>query len=280
MTASRGAGAGVEVALGVLEILAKGKEFGLRELAATGGWSKTTVHRVLTTLCQLGFVVQDLTTRKYRIGPSSIFLSMEILSHQSLRSASGPLLRQLARETGCTIYLGQLRGQKVFLVDRAQPLALDEYSVVAPVEYPIHVTSMGKAIMAHLPSSEREAILSGYEFVPTSDHAIRSREEYERELERVRSVGYAVNRRELDHVSLSVAVPVFEDNRVIAALAADVASIHPQDDTVHEIVPVLQSASRRIGQYLESVRVIAPRDAGPKMRRLVAGAVKGGSSTG
>lgn len=184
---------------------------------------------------------------------------MEILSRQGLRSASGPLLRQLARETGCTIYLGQLRGRKVFLVDRAQP-AGDEGSVVAPVEYPIHVTSMGKAIMAHLPSDEREAVLDGYEFAAVSENAIRSRQEYERELERVRAAGYAVNRRELDHVSLSVAVPVFEENRVIAALAADVASIPTQDGVVHEIVPVLQSASRRIGQYLESVRVIAPRE--------------------
>lgn len=252
-------------------------EFGLRELAALSDWSKTTVHRVLSTMCQLGFVAQDEGTRKYRLGPSSVFLSMEILSRQNLRSASGPVLRQLAKETGCIIYLGLLREGTVFLVDRAHPLTNDEYSVVAPMEYPIHVTSMGKTIMAHLSSSERDRILSGYVFAPTSENAIRSREEYERELERVREAGYAVNRKELDDISLSVAVPVFEENRVVAALAADVASISSHDAVVDGVVPVLQSAARRIGQYLESVRVIPPNDARPELRRLTAGAVKGGA---
>src|SRR5690606_10191810 len=116
--------------------------------------------RVLSTLCQLDFVTQDPKSRKYRLGPSSVFLAMEILSHMRLRSLSFPILRQLARETGCIIYLGQLRQGSVFLLDRARPVGADEGFVMVPQRFPVHATSMGKAILAFLPSSERERALN------------------------------------------------------------------------------------------------------------------------
>ena len=263
MAATTGAGAGVEAVLEVLELLAGGKEFGLRELAARTHWSKTTVHRVLSTLCQLEFVSQDPESKKYRLGPSAVYLGMEIVSHLSLRALTFPVLRQLARETGCITFLGHLRRKSVFLLDRARPAGADEGLVMVPLQYPVHATSMGKAILAFLPPAERERVLSGYDFAPLGKNSIRTRDMYERELESVRSAGYALNLQELHNESFSVAVPVFTVGRVVAALAADVAGLWPNESAVDGVIRILQSASLRIGQSLASVQVSRADRAAP-----------------
>jgi hypothetical protein len=60
----------------------------------------------------------------------------------------------------------------------------------------LHLTAIGRALASALPDGELDRVLDGYEFTPGANCAIRSRPAFERELQRVRSRGFAFENEE------------------------------------------------------------------------------------
>jgi DNA-binding IclR family transcriptional regulator len=83
--------------LGFLSRTADG--FGVSELAVELKLPKSHVHRLLQTLVEMGYVVQD-EDRTYRIGLRPLELSSALLHNLPLRAAAMPLLHDLAESTG------------------------------------------------------------------------------------------------------------------------------------------------------------------------------------
>ena len=66
---------------------------GISELAGELGLTRSTTHRYVTTLSTLGFLEQDVATRKYRLGPRVLDLGFATLGSLELREIAAPHLR-------------------------------------------------------------------------------------------------------------------------------------------------------------------------------------------
>jgi IclR family pca regulon transcriptional regulator len=114
-----------------------------------------------------------------------------------------------------------------------------------------HCTSMGKAILAFLPEDELEAILAQIDYQPLTDRTARGREQLLADLEHVRRLGFAVNDQELALGLRSVASPVFNRQRVVAAVNIAVpAGRVGYDHVSQDLGPAIRNTAQRISNAL------------------------------
>lgn len=232
-------------ALDVLECFATDGELGVSDIARRLGVAKSTAHRLLQTLASRGFVEQDAHSGQYRLGIHVYELGSLALARNALRHAALPFLRQVATATGLTVNLAVHDGPDVVFVERIENS--DGVRILGHFgrRLPAHTTSSGKAIAAWNPSADASRRRAG--FPPRVSRTVRTEADWDRCLETVRKVGYAVSHSESFDGASSVAVPVMSHRQSVASVSVfgptDV--IEPRID---RIVPVLVAASRRIAR--------------------------------
>src|SRR5919197_5365579 len=151
----------VDRAVRILKALAGGPgRLGVSELSARLGLAKATVHGLLRTLQQHGLVEQHPDSDKYQLGPALLQLSNRFLDLNELRSRSLAWSELLASRAEEAVRVGAPHGDGVLVTHHAfRPDASLQILEVGAV-LPMHATALGKAVLAYLPTPEREDVLA------------------------------------------------------------------------------------------------------------------------
>jgi DNA-binding IclR family transcriptional regulator len=181
----------------------------LTEISKQVGIYKSKGYSILNTLMHFGFVKRDPKAKTYSLGPGCLFLSNKVLADLDLREAAAPHLRELALNTGSTAWLGIISKQHVFVI--AKDEGIQEVLVTYKLghRFPIAWGAHGKAIAAHISEDERERILAGEKLLFHGSSSRLDGNRLERELERCRQDGFAVDLGEMQTGIHAVAAPVF-----------------------------------------------------------------------
>ena len=211
---------------------------GVSELSRELALSRSTAHRYIATLARLGYLQQDVETKKYRLGPRVLDLGFSAINSMDVREISAPHLRRLSDETGHTVNLAILDGTDVVYIERcrtAQPGQRDiDLNLHVGARLPAYCTAMGKAILAFVPEDRREAIIERIDFVSRGPNTITDPAEFRAELERIRVSGFAVNDEELAYGLRSIAAPIqAHSGEVLAALNL---AVHRTMSTMDELI--------------------------------------------
>jgi IclR family pca regulon transcriptional regulator len=231
-------------------------ELGITDLARTLGLSRSTSHRYVATLARLGYLNQNLSTRKYRLGPRVLDLGLAAVNSMELRQVSAPHLQALADETGHTVNMAILDGSDIVYIERcrtSQPGQREiDLNLHVGSRLPAYCTSMGKVLLAHLPPERLTEVLDEIEFVDRGPNTITTRAELAAELQRVRSRDIAVNNEELAYGLRSIAVPVWgQGGEVVAAINMAVhRSAASIEDLVDRLSPKMLRAAAGISALL------------------------------
>src|SRR5205823_9227503 len=110
--------------------------------------SRGTAHRDIATLARLGYLQQDATTRRYRLGPRVLDLGFSAINSMELREISAPHLQQLSDETGRTVNMAILEGTDILYVERCRSARAGQREIDLNLHVgsrlPAYCTSMGK----------------------------------------------------------------------------------------------------------------------------------------
>src|SRR5262245_46514308 len=85
------------------------------EIARRFSMPRTTVLRIVETLCSEGLLVREGTS--YRAGAELIRLGLQAFGPARVRGLSVPVLRELAQSTGETAHLALLCGDKSLIAE-------------------------------------------------------------------------------------------------------------------------------------------------------------------
>ena len=204
--------------LGLLEVLAHAdRPLGVTELATRIGLGKSNVHRLLQALVELGYVRRDGDSGAYAASIRLWELGSAVLANLDLRRAAQDWMDWLLDRTRETVHLSVLDGDEVVYVHKLDsPEPVRAYSQIGG-RAPAHCVATGKAMLAWIGDGPLEAMsrrLRGWSPRTVTDPA-----EFLREMERIRQVGYAVNRGEWRESVGGIAAPVRDPSgRVVAAV--------------------------------------------------------------
>jgi DNA-binding IclR family transcriptional regulator len=237
----------VKTALKALEQVGVAGEAGVSELARTIGEPKSTIQRDLVTLHQAGWIrpVGLGGRRRWTLTTKVLALARRFQPALRLREHALPVMEELRTLTRETIHLMLRDGDRVVLIER-----LDSPQTLRTVRQlgdgaPLHAASNGKAVLAHLPAAERAAYLAR-PLPALTPRTMTDPAALERDLERVRSRGYALGDGELDLDVRAVAAAIrLESGEPVAALSIS--------------CPAFRFPDEKIGQYGGWVRQAATR---------------------
>jgi IclR family transcriptional regulator, acetate operon repressor len=208
----------VDRALALLEVLAAaGNPLGVGEVADLTGLPQGTVHRLLQTLQQRGYVRRD-RARKYSLGTGAIRLADA--AQRALARSARPHLAELVRLSGETANLAVLEGDDVVYVAQiSSPHTLRMFAEVGR-HVPPHSTAVGKVLLAALPRDHALAVLRRTGLAARTPATITDLGTFTAELDRVAAQGWAADEEEQEIGVRCIAVPVTGGpGPVVAALS-------------------------------------------------------------
>ena len=204
---------------------------------------RTTVYRVLETLCESGFVYRDAADERYRLTVLVGALSAGFEDDAWVTRIGKPCLFELGDSIVWPVYIATLTEGRLIVrevTDHRSPLAIEPFS--AGMELPLMTSSAGRLYLAHCAETERAALLgqSVLAFDP---------EELSRRLAEVRKRGYADTssmRRLVDEGSISV--PVHLAPGALATLTVRFATAAvPLNTAIERFLPKLRHCAVKIG---------------------------------
>jgi DNA-binding IclR family transcriptional regulator len=195
--------------LRLLRCVAEGeREFALKDLVARTGLAPSTVHRLL------GFLVQaDLVAyagpKAYRQGPELLRIASLVLQKFDVQKLAGPRLHELWtqwQET-CSFCLYKPATRTAVVVETIRTPHPLQFVVEPNTELSLAWGSMGRSILAHLPSGDVDAVLAHDRRGPLSGGSLPTRKSIYEELGRIRQRGYAIYEdKTLDVAGVAAAV--------------------------------------------------------------------------
>jgi DNA-binding IclR family transcriptional regulator len=228
----------------------------LAELASSTHLPKPTVHRILKSLVSLGYV-QRGEAGIYRVSDKLRRLNLPRDDRRILEAAT-PVLANLFRQTEETVNLGVLREDRVIylsVTESNHPLRRVAQQQEAD---PFYCTALGRAMVAHIEDSRREAMLRRAPFAARTPHTITSASQLRATMESVRRNGFAIEENETDIGVMCIAAPAFEDGRVVAAISLSVPSARVEPAKRQQLIHAVRDAAAKLTAAL-SRQPITPR---------------------
>lgn len=235
----------VDRAISVLEILARDGSAGVSEVATEIGVHKSTAFRLLSALEQRGLVEQAEDRGKYELGFGLVRLASSVPGRLDLVRQARPVCEQLAADVGETVNLAVARSTFAVNLDQVRgPAAVSVQNWVGQLT-PLHATSSGKVLLAHLPTPQRKAVLDEAGLPAFTTKTVRSRRALETQLATVRADGYATTLEEYEDGLNAIAAPVHDHTgAVIGAVSVSGPAYRLGRRRLRELAaPLLEAAT-------------------------------------
>lgn len=213
----------------------------LADLHARTGFPRSSLHGLLRTLRDAGWIEADTGGTRFRLGVRALIAGTAYLDRDPAMPYATDALERIREQTGFTAHYARLCGAEVvYLETRESRHSVHLVSRVGRT-LPAYATSLGKALLAELTEDELAELLPP-ELPSLTEHTISTREALRDQLADVRERGYAT-----EHEEGTVGV---------ACAAAVVPYRIPASDALSCSMPVDQATdaeSRRVGELLAQV---------------------------
>ncbi len=241
----------VERALGILEAVAKEPE-GLSnaDISRHLEIPKSSASYILRTLEKRGYLNRDGGGR-YRVGLKILSLSRGALSGIDVREVALPIMRNLVDKTNLTCHLAILDGPEAVYIEKVEPSGFIRMDTWVGRRMRVHATSVGKALVAHIPRERLEKILAEAGMEKRTPKTITTLPRFTKELEKVRVQGYAVDDEENNLEARCLGAPVFNQYGDIEAAIGLSGTVHQVNaQTMPRILDALKDAARHLSMQL------------------------------
>ena len=228
--------------LAVLGVLADaGEAVNLSFIADKLDISMATAYRFMYTLESLGYVERDPGNRTYQLTPKILSLGHNYFNSSNLWQTAHPYLLKACREHGETFNLAVLDDMQILYIDRVKTQKILDINLEIGSKLPAYCTSMGRVLLAALPTDKAHALLQQSDRKSLTVTTITSLKSLMGILDDVRRQGYAINSGEMASELRSVAAPVRNrEGKVTAAVNIAVnASQYDEERLLREAVPAV-----------------------------------------
>ncbi len=236
------------------QLSASNTPMSLTEIANATGMSKSTVHRLLSSMCSRQYVEKH-PDNTYSIGYKMIETVSTHINNLELLTEAKPFLSEITRQLDLTTHLGILDGCDVVYVEKMDVYPGTRLYTQVGYRSPAYCSSMGKCLLSCLSGDELDDVLYLCDFKQYTPNTITDVREFRKHLKMVRRQGWAMDNEEYQIGHRCVGAPVFDyRGSAIAAISAsgEVSQLSDErlDLVVEEVKRSAGELSRNLG-YIE-----------------------------
>jgi len=238
-------------ALRVLEEVARfARPVTKAEVVEHTGFDLSTAYRLLMTLVEAGYIIRDEQTKRFRLSYKVVTLSRNLIADNEISEMIHKTLKKISDATGESVSLSMLDGNESVLVQQVKGTQLVNVNYQIGDRSVLHCTSIGKVLLAFQDIRVFDHY-TAHELEKYASNTITNREDLARELQVIRSQGYAFDDHELNDSMRCVAVPVFESGGIVTrGISISGPDSRFTIDKLNELKIPMQEAARELSGYL------------------------------
>lgn len=215
---------------------------------------KPTIHRILGTLCDQGYVARDPVRGVYRLTAQVQLLSAGYSERSRITDVGAAILRAATEEIRWPLALGTLERTEV--VVRYSTMPFSPWAVKATTVNNRHRllgTAMGTAFLAACTDEERDTLLN---LVRQGDDPVavlaRDGAYVANVVASTRRRGFGLREAGPNGDSTSIAVPIMASGHVAGVVSLTMFRRSLTEAALQRYPPILQDVSRRVAAKLEA----------------------------
>ena len=233
-------------ALMILTAVSEAGGLTLSELASRTGQSAPTVYRVLTTFRTHGFAEMEEPGQLWHVGGGAFRVGSAFLRRTKVAERARPVMDRLMRATGETANLGvEMRDQVLFLSQVETHETIRAFFPPGTLG-PMHVSGIGKALLAWYPE-ERIAVIASKGLPRFTERSVGEVAALMADLAETRARGYALDDEERAEGMRCVAAPIFNAyGEPVAGLSVSGPAFRLTPDRMAEIGALVRAAADEV----------------------------------
>lgn len=199
-----------------------------REIVAEFGWPRSSAFNIVSTLVELGYLYQVAPRSGFSPTNKWMELAKDLASSQPLPEEIHELLVRIMIETGETVILAGPEGTSGVFLDIVESTSPIKFTASVGERTPIHITSLGRALLSQYTSSERSALLEKIKYENFDPGPFSSAAAVEENIRKCVKQGWFSNIAEQQGLAgIGVAFP-YRNRRLAIAIGAPVPRVKKQ----------------------------------------------------
>ena len=220
-----------------------------KRLAEELGMPESTLFRMVKFLIERGYLRRN--GAMLTLGAAALRLGGLAQRQNPPAQVAHGALAALSEQTCETVHLAELQGDHIIYVDKVEGSRSVRMASLIGSSGPLYCTGVGKVILAFQPEVLRKHLLESMRFEAFTPATITSAERLNRELEKIRQEGFAVDDCEHEHGVYCVAAPVFNaSGEAFAGISVSGSELYLRDrasELAREVVAAARAISARLG---------------------------------
>jgi DNA-binding IclR family transcriptional regulator len=229
------------VSFRIIELLLERGELTLSEVAKEFDIAKSTAHRHLTTLDEIGYLTTD-SENKFQISLRFLEIGSRVRNQRDIYKHSKEKIKDLASDTGERVQLSvEDHGKSVLIYGKSGDRAI-QTDVYLGRRVHLHTNAGGKAILAFLPEDQVSEIIAEHGLPRQTGNTITNKDRLFDELMTVREKGIAFNDEERISGLRAIGAPITdEENTVLGSISISGPTERMRDERYKEDFPKMLS---------------------------------------
>lgn len=211
------------------------------------GLPKPTVHRLLATAEEEGYLQRDVDGRSYGPGRRLRRLAGNTLSAQRVRTERLMIMKALAEEVGETCNLAAPDRSGMVYLDRVETHWPFRIQFPVGTQVPFHCTASGKMYLSSLRSDKLNRITAWLDLERHTDRTITEKDHLVADITQIRQQGFATDNEEFMRGMAAIAVPIQDTaGRLLSTLSIHAPTQRHTTESLLECLQELRKAASRI----------------------------------
>ncbi|MBN2617310.1 MAG: IclR family transcriptional regulator [Spirochaetales bacterium] len=206
----------------ILNLISNSRDgLSLNEIVEKTEYPKTTVYEILLMLLSTDMLqLIEGKTNRYKIGLKAFVIGNSYIKDMDLVNEAKSIVNDLCIDLDMTIFIATLEENQIIYLYKKEPENVPIYTANVANREDAYCTSLGKAILAHLPGFEQDRIIDTMKFRQRTKQTIMNKKDLLVELNKIYKQGYSVDNREILDFVLCLGAPIFNHKgKCIAAIS-------------------------------------------------------------
>jgi len=240
--------------LDILECFATTENaLGVREISRMMKMPTSVVQRTINTFTEAGYLIQDESTKKYKLG-YKMFLFYDVLSHtKDPHSTIYELMGNLASEINESVFLTYMDNEYGVTTKIAESNKNVKYAVSLGTKTPLYIGASCKVMFAYLEEDRQLELMAFFHEEQSKEEQVSFLASLKEELQQIRQNNWCVTIGEYNEHAFGISVPLFNYKKEITASLTISGLVYDLDDQreknmLEQLVKVAQQIQSHISK--------------------------------
>jgi DNA-binding IclR family transcriptional regulator len=222
----------------------------LNDIAQLANMPKTSVHRMVGSLTDMGFLVKDVEGN-YSLGLIFLEFGQLVAERLDIKKMAKPFMLSLRDEVNEAINLTIKDGNEAIYIEKMDTDHPVRLFTKVGRRSPLYAGACSRIILSFLEERERESYINETDLKSIGIQTIIDKNELRAVLSQSRLDGYAISHSELENNTISVAAPIFNyTSKVVGGLSIAGPEVRFPGERLPTLITKVKETAAQISQEL------------------------------